>query len=49
MGVMTFEYNNFLTYHPYLTFSDSQNTCFVKPNGKRGEEITDDEDMAMLF
>jgi hypothetical protein len=46
---MTFEYNNFLTYHPYLTFSDPQNTCFVKPDGKRGEDATDDADMARLF
>jgi len=35
-------YRKFKAYHPYLTFSDSLNNCFVEPNGKQGKELNPD-------
>lgn len=35
-------YRKFHTYHPYLTFSDPLNDCFVEPNGKHGKELNPD-------
>ncbi len=38
------QYKEFLTYHPYLTYSDPLNTGFVNPDGKQKESDTSDRD-----
>lgn len=37
----------FQAYHPYLTYSDSNNNCFIRGDGKLCGEL--DQDMAALF
>jgi len=40
-------YQRFQAYHPYLTYSDSNNNCFIRGDGKLCGEL--DQDTAALF
>jgi hypothetical protein len=40
-------YRKFQTYHPYLTYSNPLNECFVKPNGEQCKDL--DADTEALF
>lgn len=43
-------HRKFLTYHPYLTFSDGRNTsCFIDPNGNRREDLSPSADALFLI
>jgi hypothetical protein len=44
---MSFDHRQFLYYHPYLTYAERENRCFIAPNGKSYGEL--DLDAEALF